>query len=101
MIGYAYLDRYHERSAYRNTADFSVYLGMESRGCGAGSRLYQAIEQAARQMGLHGIVSIITGENTASIRFHEKMGFSYAGTIQEAGLKFGRWLDVVFYQKLL
>lgn len=101
VLGYAYLDRYHERSAYRCTADLSVYLAQDARGHGAGTRLYEAIEKAGRAMGLHSIVSIVTGENTGSMRFHEKMGFCRVGKIAEAGLKFGRRLDVFFYQKLL
>ena len=39
--------------------------------------------------------------NTASIALHEKLGFTHAGTIRHAGFKFGRWLDLGFYQLLL
>lgn len=101
MLGYAYLDRYNERSAYRRTADLSVYLAQDARGHGIGALLYKAIEEAGRAMGLHSIVSIVTGENTGSVHFHEKMGFCRVGKIAEAGLRFGCRPDMFFYQKLL
>jgi phosphinothricin acetyltransferase len=39
--------------------------------------------------------------NAASIAMHEKLGFRHAGTIRQAGFKFGRWLDLGFWQLLL
>jgi phosphinothricin acetyltransferase len=32
---------------------------------------------------------------------HERLGFTYSGSIKKAGFKFGKWLDLVFYQKNL
>ena len=32
---------------------------------------------------------------------HRKLGFTHAGTIAQAGFKFGRWLDLAFLQKTL
>jgi len=29
---------------------------------------------------------------------HEKLGFIQSGIIQKAGYKFGKWLDLAFYQ---
>ena len=46
----------------------------------------------------HTVVSVITGENAASIRLHEQMGFRYSGTLHAVGQKFGRWLDIVNYE---
>ena len=34
-------------------------------------------------------------------QMHERFGFTFAGKSVKAGYKFGRWLDLVFYQKLL
>lgn len=101
MRGYAYLDRYRESGAYRRTADLSVYLAQDARGHGIGALHYKAIEEAGRAMGLHSIVSIVTGENTGSVHFHEKMGFCRVGKIAEEGLRFGCRPDMFFYQKLL
>ena len=56
----------------------------------------------ARSCGkLHTVISVITGNNEASIRLHEKMGFSYCGTMHRAGEKFGQLLDIVNYEFLI
>ena len=39
--------------------------------------------------------------NTSSIALHKKFGFTHAGIVQQAGFKFGRWLDLGFYQLVL
>ena len=40
----------------------------------------------------------VKGGNAASVRLHEKFGFTYSGTLHEVGLKFGRYLDIVNYE---
>lgn len=47
------------------------------------------------------MVGGIDATNTASIVMHEKLGFVHAGTLREAGLEFGGWLDPTFYQLTL
>lgn len=101
VIGYAYLDAFNARSAYRYTADLSIYVDKNFLHKNAGSRLYRGLETKARQSGIHSIVSIITAENERSLRFHEQMGFRCAGELKNAGFKFGRWLSVKYYQKSL
>lgn len=100
-VGYAYLDKYNERSAYRFAADLSVYLDRDFRGAGTGSKLLAAIENEAKTKGIKNIISIITEENVPSVNFHEKRGFIKRGCMQKVGFKFGKWLDVLFYQKAL
>ena len=101
VVGYAYLDAYNERSAYRYTADLSIYLAHDCLSRGVGSALLAAIERLAEQQGLRNIVSIITEENARSLAFHERHGYREVGRLYKSGLKFGRWLDVAFYQKTL
>jgi phosphinothricin acetyltransferase len=55
----------------------------------------------AQQRDVHVLVGGIDLANQPSIRLHEKLGFTHAGTIRQAGFKFGRWLDLVFYQLVL
>jgi hypothetical protein len=57
--------------------------------------------ERARANGVHVMVGGIDASNQGSIRLHEKLGFVHAGTIRQAGFKFGRWLDLAFYQLTL
>lgn len=71
----------------------------ESRGRGIASALMEAVLRLAREdADTHTVVSVIAGGNAASVRLHEKFGFTYSGTLHEVGLKFGRYLDIVNYE---
>ena len=101
VLGYAYLDCYSERKAYRFTCDLSIYLAMDARGRGIGRQLYEAIEAEAYRRGFHTVVAIVTSENTTSMAFHEAMGFVKMADFENMGHKFGRWLGVRYYRKNL
>jgi phosphinothricin acetyltransferase len=49
---------------------------------------------SAREAGHRVMIADIEAGNTASIRLHERFGFQHVGTVREAGIKFGRWLDL-------
>lgn len=99
VVGYAYFDAFNQRSAYRHTADLSIYLSKDCAGRGVGTILYKALEKSASELGIDNIISIITSENEKSVAFHEKNGFHFKGRLDNVGIKFGRILSVLFYQK--
>lgn len=99
VAGYASLSSYREKEAYRSTAELSVYVAPDARGCGVATALMEAIlKEARRDESLHTVVSVITSGNEASCRLHEKFGFEFCGTIREVGMKFGRYLDIDNYR---
>ena len=98
-VGYACLSPYREKEAYYTTVELSIYVHPAYRRRGIARALMEAILAAARHDPItHTVVSVISGENTASIRLHEQMGFRYSGTLHAVGQKFGRWLDIVNYE---
>ena len=100
-IGFAYLDVFNPRSAYRCTADLSIYVDRACRGSGVGQKLYAEIEQLGRERGIENLISIITSDNEGSLRFHRKNGFTEIGVMPAVAFKFGKYLDVSFFQKHL
>jgi phosphinothricin acetyltransferase len=68
----------------------------DQRGGGIGQTLMVALIDRARVLGKHVMVAAIESGNVGSIRLHEKLGFTDAGTLREVGTKFGRWLDLTF-----
>ena len=97
-VGYASLSAYRPKDAYRSTVELSVYVDPGYRGKGIASRLMTAILEMARDDDrTHLVISVITGSNAASIHLHEKLGFTYSGTIREVGFKHGQYLDIVHY----
>ena len=101
VAGFAYLSDFNPRSGYRHTADLSIYTAPDLRGAGLGAALLAAIEAEGRKMGITNLISIITDENAASCRFHEKNGFVKEGHLHDIAVKFGRRCGVCHYRKEL
>ena len=87
--------------AYKYTVEHSVYVHKDHRGRGLGISVMQALIAAARQNDVHAIIGGIDATNAGSIALHERLGFRHVGTLPQVGFKFGRWLDLAFYQLLL
>lgn len=98
LYGYAYGAPWHRRSAYRFTAEISVYLDARALGQGMGTLLYQALFGALSEQGIRTVIGVIALPNAASVALHEKFGLQKAGQLDQVGLKFGRWIDVGFWQ---
>ncbi len=101
LLGFASYGSFRAWPAYKYTVEHSVYVHRLHRGRGLGARLVQELVARAKAQGLHVLVGGIDAANEASISMHEKLGFVHAGTIKQAGFKFGRWLDLAFYQRIL
>lgn len=100
-LGYAYLDTFNSRSAYRITAELSIYVSNSYLGIGIGSLLLNETVKKARLLGIENIVSLITSANSASIAFHKKNGFAFAGELKNAAIKFGEYQSLSFYSRSL
>jgi len=98
LIGYAYATKWRVRAAYRFAVESSVYLDKDEAGKGAGRLLYQALLDELRQRDLHLVIGGIAQPNEASVRLHERLGFEKVAHFKEVGLKFGRWIDVGYWQ---
>lgn len=102
ILGYASLSPYRQRHAYDSTLELSVYVKKEYRNKGVATELMGEIIKIARlDERVHVIVSVITSGNKASIKLHEKYGFSFCGTLREVGFKFGRYLNVDHYELMV
>lgn len=101
IAGYAYASSWKRRSAYRFCAECTIYLAPERTGQGIGRALYPALIAAMRAMGLHTAIGGISLPNPASIALHEKLGFVPAGRFTQVGFKFGRWVDVGYWELTL
>ncbi|MEY4640151.1 MAG: Phosphinothricin N-acetyltransferase [Pseudomonadota bacterium] len=97
-VGYAYAVAWKERSAYRFSVEASVYLAHTYTGKGWGTRLYDALFVELRKTQVHVVIGGIALPNAASVALHEKMGMKTVAMFPEVGFKFGRWIDVGYWQ---
>ena len=102
VLGYAYYTQYRDRSAYRFCAEDSIYVRDDVRGQGVGKALVSALIDHATARGMRQMIAVIgDSENVGSIGVHASLGFHMVGTLRAAGVKFGRWVDVVSMQRAL
>ncbi len=102
VLGYAYYTQFRDRSAYRYCVEDSVYVREDVRGQGVGKALVTRLIEDATAHGMRQMIAVIgDSENTGSIGVHASLGFHMVGTLRSVGVKFGRWVDVVWMQRPL
>ena len=102
VLGYAYYSRFRDRSAYRFCVEDSVYVRDDVRGQGVGKALVARLLEDAGAAGMRQMIAVIgDSENVGSIGVHASLGFQMVGTLRSVGVKFGRWVDVVWMQRPL
>ena len=101
LMGFASYGSFRGWPAYKYTVEHSVYVDARFRGQGVGRVLLQAVIEVAEKQDYHVMVGGIDAANAVSIRLHESLGFVPCGIVRHAGFKFGRWLDLAFYQRIL
>jgi L-amino acid N-acyltransferase len=101
LLGFASYGTFRNWPAYKYSIEHSVYIHQDHRRKGIGFALMQQLILAATAQQYHTMIGGIDLTNSSSIALHKKLGFTHTGTIQQAGFKFGHWLDLGFYQLLL
>ena len=101
ILGYAHAGKPYEKAAFSWCAETTVYLKPEARGKGIAAQLYAALEAILRDQGYQVLYALITDENAASVRFHEKQGYSRCVSFSDCGFKFNRWLGLIWMEKRL
>jgi phosphinothricin acetyltransferase len=101
IVGWASLNPYSHRCAYRDVADLSVYVERAARGSGVGSALVRAIEGYARRGGFHKIVLFALAQNVAGGRLYLRAGYRDVGVFREQGRLERRFVDVAAKEKIL
>ena len=98
ICGYAYANKWQERSAYRHTVISTIYLKPDLCGRGLGTALYGALMERLKPY--HAIVGGISLPNVPSVGLHEKLGFKKVAHFEQVGFKFGKWIDVGYWEKV-
>lgn len=101
VLGYAYAANWHGRSAYRFTAEPTIYLAEAAKGKGQGKILYSSLIEELRKKGFKQLIGLIALPNAASVGLHESLGFKKVGEFKDVGFKFDQWLSVGYWQRAL
>jgi phosphinothricin acetyltransferase len=101
VVGWGSLSAFHTRSSYRHTVENSIYVHHQHHRRGIGSLLLQELIVRARGLGHRAIIAGIDKEQTASVALHARFHFKKVGHFKQVGIKFGRWLDVLYMELIL
>ncbi|WP_372935399.1 arsinothricin resistance N-acetyltransferase ArsN1 family B [Mariniphaga sediminis] len=101
IMGYAYATEWKSRSAYKFSVESTVYLKQGSQGKGIGTILYRELLNRIAQSNIHAVIGGIALPNKPSVALHEKLGFEKVAQFKEVGFKFGKWIDVGYWELLL
>ncbi|WP_221409088.1 GNAT family N-acetyltransferase [Reichenbachiella versicolor] len=101
LIGYSYSSLWKERVSYRFSAAVAVYLDLNFTGKGLGNKLYEALFKKLKEKNIHTVIGGITLPNEGSVALHESFGMKKVAHFSEVGFKFGKWLDVGYWQVIL
>jgi L-amino acid N-acyltransferase YncA len=101
IIGYAFASHWKSRCAYKFSVESTIYLDIKVTGQGIGSQLYKELLSRLCRQRFHAVIGGIALPNEASIAFHVKHGFEKIAHFREVGYKFGKWIDVGYWQLIL
>ena len=101
IAGFASFGDFRVGAGYRHTVEHTVHVRADRRGHGVGTALMHPLIARAVERHLHVMIGGIDADNGPSIRFHERLGFTQASRLHQVGYKFGRWLDLVFVERML
>lgn len=106
--GYAYAGAFVGRAAYDRSCETTIYLEQGAHKHGLGRKLYEALEDALRKMGILNLYACIGYPeeedeylNRNSADFHVHLGYVKAGQFHKCGYKFGRWYDMIWMEKMI
>ena len=98
ILGYATFGDFRSWPGYRFTVEITIHIRDGHRGRGIGTALLHELIARARTLGKHMLIAGVDSENTASLNFLTRHGFTSAGVLHEVGFKFNRWLNLHFLQ---
>jgi L-amino acid N-acyltransferase len=101
VLGFATYGAFRAGPGYARAVEHTVVLAPEARGQGLGRALMLGLMAQARDAGAHTMIGGVSGENQAGADFHAALGFDLIARLPEVGYKFGRYLDLLLYQKIL
>lgn len=101
VVAYATYTRFRPKNGYKYSVEHSLYIKPGFQGKGIGTNLLKTLISIARKKGMHCMIAGIDASNEQSILLHRKLGFTHAGLLKEAGYKFGKWLDLSYFQLIL
>ena len=106
--GYAYAGPFVGRAAYDWSCEMTIYLDYKSCKVGIGRKIYEALENRLKSMGILNLYAAIAYPeeednylNYNSANFHKHLGFNEVGRFYKCGYKFKHWYHMIWAEKII
>lgn len=101
IIGWASINPYSHRCAYKGVGELSIYIKREHRGKGLGQRLLASLEEIGQQNEFYKLVLFTFSFNDLGQGLYRKMGYREVGVFEKQGIMDGEYVDIMIMEKLL
>ena len=101
VLGYATSSPFRPKPGYRTTVETTVYVAADAGGRGIGKALYARLFEVLAEEDLHRAYAGVAVPNLPSRALHLRFGFTSIGVFREVGTKFGRFIDVEWFERPL
>lgn len=101
VVGLGALRPYLPFPNFQHTGVLSYFILPEYTRKGLGVKLLDALCEDAKKKNIKSLLANVSSKNQASLNFHLKHGFVECGRFKDVGTKFGKYFDIVWFQKFL
>ncbi|HII79153.1 MAG TPA: N-acetyltransferase [Methanosarcina sp.] len=101
IIGIGALRPYFPFPNFRYTGIASYFILPGHTRKGLGSRMLEKLCMKASEKKMKSLLANVSSKNEASLNFHLKHGFIECGRFRKIGTKFGKYFDIIWFQKFL
>ncbi len=99
IVGFCYIGQFRKKEAYDISAEITLYIKHDFTGKKIGIEVLSFLEKVAKEVGIKNLIGVITSENSRSLKLFDRCGYLKCGHLKNIGIKFGKALDVISYQK--
>jgi phosphinothricin acetyltransferase len=99
IAGFGLLKLFLPFPVFWKTGMLSYFIAPDATRAGLGSRLLERLNDEAKKGGMTMLVANMSSRNEVSICFHQRHGFSDAGTLHDVGEKFGEPFGILWMQR--
>jgi len=101
IVGWAAINPFHSRCAYKGVGELSVYVHRTHRGKKIGQLLLQALEKTAVEQQFYKLILYTFPMNAQGQGLYRKMNFRQVGIWKHQGKLRGKYVDIMIMEKLL
>ena len=95
ILGYTYAAAWKSKTAYKHSAETTIYMHPDHHGKGVGKRLYHSLLSSLPLYEIVNAIACITVPNDTSIKLHQQLGLEKIGRFNKVGYKLEQWIDAV------